>query len=199
MWRLERWQYVSQCQFEKLLKTNLRIFKRPIWEAKLSLVPISRHQAPSASHEARDHLKKWHLRRLRGREGNPGNLEKAAGISPRWHPATWKWPKPFQVMASSRHLLLPLLGMVGATYILSSGRIWMHVFVKSSSSYFQERVLRVWSLTRLLLLTCLCLEYAPSKAALLPSLQCSNVAHWTVKWNEEGACSVQYWRGCMEM
>ena len=37
-----------------------------------------------------------------GEAGNPGNLEKAAGISPRWHSETWKWPKPFAVMASSR-------------------------------------------------------------------------------------------------
>ena len=68
---------------------------------KLLLAPVRRHQA-SASAASQKRKSGIEETSGGGEAGNPGNLEKAAGISPRWHSETWKWPKPFAVMASSR-------------------------------------------------------------------------------------------------
>ena len=151
------------------------ILEPPISGAKkLSLAIVSVHQGEGASHE--DHLKKWRIRDVwEGEAGNPGNLEKAARISLRWHPVTWKWPKPFEVMASSRRLLFPFLSMSYIPLLAAPGGIripaiygcmclWSHpVLISRKGLEFC-----VFDLSPLI--TCLCLEYAPARLQRQPSL-----------------------------
>ena len=71
----------------------------------------------------RSSLKKWRIgsetSERQRRRGILGILKKRPQLARGDTRVTWKWPKPLEVMASSRHLLFPL-SLEGATSILSS-------------------------------------------------------------------------------